>query len=285
MNMGTGAESAPGARRLPTPEEWSSQRPARVLVAAVIGLGLMTVAALGGAGWALLSGRSAPGLVLLGVAFVLGHVCGLGVSTLWTPRGNGSPGKLVTCPVGHDHRSVAFRYSLWPYYWLTATLVVTIAVVGVFAVVPATSGGGGPLALAAALAMLILAVSWFLIVMLWLAPGRVVLCPDGVFHRGLAFTHFVPWFAIYDVAAGWDGVPMIVVKASPSDGTWLRRYTGGFGTAETRFLPFLVVRNRWLASDPTILLHALRYYHDHPDARVELASPAGVNRIDAGGLV
>jgi hypothetical protein len=41
---------------------------------------------------------------------------------------------------------------------------------------------------------------------------------------------------------------------------------------------------RTLAIDPALLLEALRYYHQHPQARAELATPAGLARMRHGQL-
>lgn len=111
---------------------------------------------------------------------------------------------------------------------------------------------------------------------------RTSLSSIGVYHRSVTHTHFVPWYAIAEISAVWAGLPLIVAKAAPSEGTRLVRYLGRFGTQD--FLPFLVVRARWLATDPVVVYDVLSFYHAHPDQRAELATPAALERI-AGGRI
>lgn len=47
----------------------------------------------------------------------------------------------------------------------------------------------------------------------------------------------------------------------------------------------MAVQGRWLGVDPALLYWALRYYHEHPEARAELADERGVQRIRTGALL
>ncbi len=101
-------------------------------------------------------------------------------------------------------------------------------------------------------------------------------------HRSLTSTHFIPWYAIVGVSADWIGTPIIAVKAFPSADTRVRRSMGRFGSGEVQFLPLMVIRTAWLATDPTTVYHALSFYHAHPELRAELATPEALDRIGNG---
>jgi hypothetical protein len=270
-----------GRQALPPPAGWAGHRPGVWIVLGVGYLAAMTLGAGGLAVWALLSDQPATSLAFALAAVYLAHVVGLGVWGLWgSPRPRRSDARAST---DDDSGGVSFAYSTWAYYWLTATLVMTIlGVAGFAAAVAATATTGGLLA-ACLLALMTVVRLWFVVTMLRLAPGRLTLSPTGIHHRGLTHTHFVPWYAIFEISAVWVGFPLLVAKAFPSEGTRLIRHLGRFGTQE--FLPFLVVRARWLATDPVVVYHALSFYHVHPDQRAELATPAALERISSGRIV
>jgi hypothetical protein len=106
-----------------------------------------------------------------------------------------------------------------------------------------------------------------------------------VYHRGLTSTHYIPWHVIVAVSAGWLGTPIIAVKATPSDDTRVRSYMGRFRSGEVQFLPIMVVRAVWLATDPTTVYHALSFYCSHPELRAELSTPDALDRISSGRAV
>jgi hypothetical protein len=247
----------------------------------VLGLAYLAVMTLGTGGvsvWALLSGQPAIGLAFAVATIYLGHIVGFGVWALWgPPRLHRRGAHRSTDPAG-----VSFHYSTWAHYWLTSVLLLTaLGLAAVAAVAAATATTGGALA-AALLAIVALVLLWFLITMLRLAPGRLTLSSAGVEHRSLTHTHFVPWYAVFEISAVWAGFPLLVAKAAPSEGTWLIRHLGRFGTQD--FLPFLVVRVRWLATDPVVVYNALSFYHAHPDQRAELATSAALERISSGRI-
>jgi len=112
-----------------------------------------------------------------------------------------------------------------------------------------------------------------------LRRGYVALSPDGVYHRGWAFRADAPWDGIISVeAAELDG-PLIHVIVTTDGGAWIERTSRLWKQEELAFAPSLAIRGRWLSVDPALLYHALRYYHTHPEACPELASPAGVQRL------
>jgi len=270
-----------GRHVLPPPAGWAGHRPGAWIV---LGLGYLAALALGAGGasaWALLSGQPMTGLAFALGAVYLAHIVGLGVWGLWGPPRPSRTGALTSTDNGPS--GVSFPYSAWAYYWLTAILVMTTLGVGVITAFAAATATAKGLPVVAILVVLTLGPLWLLVTMLRLAPGRITLSPTGVYHRSLTFTHFVPWYAIVEISAVWAGFPRIVAKALPSEDTRLIRYGGRFGTPE--FLPFLVVRARWLSADPVVAYHALSFYHAHPDQRSELATPAALERISNGRTV
>ncbi len=117
-----------------------------------------------------------------------------------------------------------------------------------------------------------------------LARGSVALSPHGVFHRSWSFRSYAPWDSVIAVdAAEMDG-PLISLIATSDGGAWFERTSRLWKQEEMALAPSLAIRGRWLSVDPALLYHALRYYHAHPEARAELASTAGVQRLQQARL-
>lgn len=259
----------PGAS-IVVPDGWPAARRSPLIVFTAGFFALAAAAALGGAAWAVASGEAAAAVLLMVGAVFAAHLAGLSISLSRRPRtpaGAGVPGVTE-----RGERGLSFSYAAEPYYWLVAVLVLTTLVligIGVIAVAGSSSGW----VFAVVCTLLSMFFVGFLVVVLRLAPGRIVLTPEGVFHRSLTFDHFVPWFAVYDVVAEPAEAPMVVVKAHPSDGTRLRRYIGRLGAYESQFLPFVVARAYWLGGNAVPAYQALAYYFRHPDRRADLATP------------
>jgi hypothetical protein len=213
-------------------------------------------------------------------AIFLGHVVGLSSRIWWPHQRPIQPSTLTATPDGT--KGVTFPYSAWPYYWLTAVLVMTELVALAVTVATALSATVVGVMLAVVIGALATGVGWFLVTMLRLAPGKLLLSPAGVDHRSLTSTHFIPWRAIVAVSAEWIGTPIIAVGAFPSEETRVRRYLGRFGSGEMQFLPVMVIRTAWLATDPITVCSALSFYHAHPELRDELATPEALDRIGNG---
>jgi hypothetical protein len=268
---------------LPVPAGWTEQRFSLRFTVSVCFLTVLALGASAEAAWAFGTGRPVPGALIAAGAAVIGHVAGFGIYVWRTPRRSRGTGVLTTTPEGA--MGVRFGYSAWAYYWLTAVLILTelgLLVVIVVAAATATIVGA---VVAAVVGVTGLAIGWFLVTVLRLAPGEITLSRVGVYHRSLTFTHFAPWHTVFDVSTGWLGTPIIVVKAYPSQDTRVRRYGGWFGARELQFIPFMVVRTYWLADDPATVYHALSFYHSHPDLQPELAKPDALNRISTGRAV
>ncbi|GAB1690918.1 hypothetical protein [Krasilnikovia sp. M28-CT-15] len=160
-----------------------------------------------------------------------------------------------------------FPYSRWAYYWLSSVLAGVVLIAAALAV---EFGAAGSWVMVVILAAIALFLAWFLLAMLRSAPGRVVVTPTGIYHRTLAFEHFVPWEAVIEVSAQEGQIPRIIVEAMPSTGTRERTYLGRLG-AGVEGLPFLVVRAHWLGANARPAYLALKHYFLHPDERTGLA--------------
>ncbi len=273
-----GAEPA-----LPTPAEWSGgQLPgaarATVVFLVILSIGLVVAAVVAFAG-----DDPAGGVISTVAALILGHVAGFGLWVWRTPRRSGRTGTLSATPDGAT--GVRFGYWFWTYYWFTGLLLIGVLALLALAVVGGASGApaGGIIAIPAGIAAL--ALGWVLVTVLRLAPGGITMSPAGVYHRSLTFTHFVPWEAVVAVDAGWLGTPVIVVKALPTPEMRVHRYTGRFGTAELRLIPYMAVRSYWLATDPATVYHALAFYQAYPRLRAELGTQSALDRIGGGNAV
>jgi hypothetical protein len=273
-----------GATALPIPSAWTEDRLPLWLRFSV---GFMAVLAGGMAAeavWLAVAGEPLSGVALAGASLYLGHVVALGKRFLGRPRQRSSRmGTLTSASDGAT--GVTFTYSAWPYYLITAVLVMSDLVastVGLGAALSATVLGA---VVAIAVGILVLITAWVLVTMLRLAPGKVVLSPAGVDHRSLTSSYFVPWHAIIAISARWFGTPVIAVLAMPSPDSRVRRYLGRFRSGEVQFLPIMVIRGAWLATSPTVVYHALSFYQSHPELRTELDTPDAVDRIRNGKAV
>jgi hypothetical protein len=272
-----------GRATLPTPSGWAQQRPSMWLRFSMWFVAAIAISMAAEAAWLAGTGQLPAGVPLVGAALFLGHVVALS-RRVWRPRRRSS--RTGTFTQGPDGATgVTFTYSAWSYYLVAALLVMSelvLIAVGLGGALSATVVG---VVVAIVIGAVALVVGWVLIIMLRLAPGEVVLSPAGVYHRGLSSTQFVPWDAIVGVSALWVGTPIIAVWAMPSPDIRVRSYTGRFGSRELRWLPTMLIRTAWLATDPAIVYHALVFYASHPDSRTELGTPDGLDRISNGRAI
>ncbi|GGN92380.1 hypothetical protein GCM10010112_79510 [Actinoplanes lobatus] len=201
-------------------------------------------------------------------AILAGHVTAIGITGLRHPRPATEPPSAGVNDRGES--GLAFPYARLPYYLITVTLVLVALLAAGFTAVMAAGGSATGWVLAAISGGFAVFASWFLIVLLRLAPGTIVLTPSGIYHRSLVLEHFVPWDAVVDVQARDGPNPWITVKALPMDGTRERRHTGRLHTFEGGLLPFLVARTSWLGANAVPAYQAIRFYFDHPDQRPQL---------------
>lgn len=287
-----------GVAVLPWPAEWSTPRETttKVLAAELLGFILLVV------GWfgTLTLGpeeRGGPAVVVGLGACCVGMLTALDLRMLRLRR-RGSSKAVSLHATGSPYDGVAISYSSRVYRLFRPFLLVTGVIVAGYAAGSALGFGlppsGPPAGVAAltggaAVCLLLAWVAWLLWVVVEIADGRVVraclvLCPGGIYHRSYTFEHFVPWHAVVDVCARELRGPAIVVRALPADGTYVRRTNRLGRQQEFKLLPFLVVPGRSLVVDPAVAYHAVRYYEAHPEAREELLTSAGEQRVRSGQL-
>jgi hypothetical protein len=253
---------------------------------------------------------SAAGLVLAltgrgaergaGAAIALFFLACLLVAPLFAPGRRGGRLRLETLRVGDRHeRGILVPYSgLRMAMVLGATACLALAMLGfvvfadAFADDPGESpwpvrlvgavgvgffGGGGLVAARRG----------------WGRRWRLLLTPSAVVIAMAGARTVVPWEAIQQVQASEvtthvRGVavtePLVGIDLSDPEAI-------STGPLERLLLPVnrrlaadLTLPVRTLAIDPALLLEALRYYHQHPQARDELATPAGLARMRHGQL-
>jgi hypothetical protein len=246
-----------------------------MVVLGTVVLGAFTAAAAAAAVWQILQGDVVTALALAGVAAYLGHVFGLALhGVLAGRRRNDATGVTPTAD------GLTFRYAAAPTYWLAATTGLTTVLLVGATILAALQGGVQGYVIAAVLALGAALLGWFFVVLLRLAPGRVVVSVNGIHHRGLTFTHDVAWHAVRDVVAAWSNGPLVVIKTMPSSDTVTHNYLGWTRTSSRPLSPFTTVPGTWLAADPAALLRVVAYYLLNPDDRAELATAASLRRIN-----
>ncbi|WP_250002096.1 hypothetical protein [Actinoplanes sp. M2I2] len=257
----------PNPIHAPAPEGWPRPKRSARLVFAVGYLGLFALGMFAGSAWAVYTDQIGAAVLLLFGGLGFGHLAGLAAGQLRLPQGEG---RATTGTTDDGEIGLTYTYARAPYYWLITTLaLVTLASLGVTALglLAAETAGWVVAAIAAASAGWLL---WLLILVVRLAPGRVVLTPTGVYHRSLTFEHFVPWWAVTEVVADQEAHPVIAVKAYPSEGT---RRSGRFGTYEGRYLPIMVIRSYRLGANTLPAFQALHHYFHNADQRAQLSAP------------
>jgi Bacterial PH domain len=187
---------------------------------------------------------AARSLYLALVAVYVGHLAALCLHSWRGGRPRADDTGFRETPAGLE-----FRYGWVPTYLLGAFLGMTTVGLAVLTAVAVADRRWFVAALLGAAALFLV---WFLVVFGKQAPGRVVVGPDGVHHRGLTFTHFVPWEAVVDVAALWDGAPVVALRTIGSPAIVTRNHLGA-GPAVDQ------VHGRWLAADPVRLLRAVAH--------------------------
>jgi hypothetical protein len=259
-----------------TPGDWPRSRPTTRIVLSAVFLAVLTLGALAAAARAAAIGDRTAAIWLGAGTVYLGHVVGVGVGAWFLPRRGGrspAPGRTDNGEPG-----LAFPFRRAPAYWIVALILMTVLVLLAWAVALAAGGPVGWL-----LAVLTALPAGYLIrlvvAFLRFSPGRLVLAPDGVYHRSQTFEHFVPWHAVSGVVAAPDRIPMLVIEAHPGTGIRLRGLTGMLGGHEAQMLPNVAVRALWLGAFAIDAYRAADYYFRHPDRRADLGTPAVVENI------
>jgi hypothetical protein len=198
---------------------------------------------------------------------LFGHLTGMSISFYRTPQPASGPPLVSVTDQGE--RGLAFRYSRLAYYWLVALLVLLIIFFAGLAFALARRGSPIGWVIVAVAVLSAIFLLWFVVTILRLAPGTVVVTPGGIYHRSLAFEHFVPWAALVDVQAREGRSPRILVEASRTAGTRERPHTGPFG-AGIEGLPSMSIRAYWLGANALPAYVAIRHYFRTPGDRPNL---------------
>jgi hypothetical protein len=256
------------------PAEWTGQRRSGLLLFGAVFIGLFTLGTAAAAVRQITRGDPVGAVTLVAITVYFGHLTALSLHSY-----RGGARRNDTTGVRQEPDGLVFRYASAPIYLLTAFLGMTVVALIVLSIVSAARADTGGYAIAAVTGVLAILLIVFLAVMLRLAPGQVVVGPDGVHHRGLTFTHFVPWSAVTDVAALWAHGPVIFIRTIGSPETVTRNYLGRSTPGPQALSPFDTIIGRWLAADPALLLRTLAHYIVHPADRQELGSEAALRRI------
>ncbi|MCY1136402.1 hypothetical protein OWR29_00215 [Actinoplanes sp. Pm04-4] len=250
------------------PPEWTGQRRSGILLFGGVFLGLIALGAV--------SQLSRGPFIFAVVAVYFGHLAAMSLHSY-----GGGRRRTDTTGVQETAEGLVFRYAAAPTYLVGAFSVLTIVALAGLSIAAAAQATVEGYVICVAVAVLAVLMLVFLVVFLRLAPGRVVIGPDGFHHRGLTFTHFVPWEAVSDVAALWAGSPVVFVHTIGSPRTLTHNYLGRDTAGPRTLSPFDTVSGRWLAADPGLLLRALAYYIGHPADRSELAAGTALRRVTA----
>lgn len=165
-------------------------------------------------------------------------------------------------------------------------LFLVIAVVSVVALA-AAGFRNGALRLEAVVSLAFVAyLSWFAVEALRrrVVRGALILSPHGIYHRSGSFDSFLPWDAAVSVTAGELDGQLITVTAYANAEPWIQRRSRMWKQPELKLAPHTAIRGMYLSVDPGLAL-TLRYYLDHADARQELATAQGVDRVRSGRVV
>jgi hypothetical protein len=113
----------------------------------------------------------------------------------------------------------------------------------------------------------------------------LILSPRGIYHRSWSFDNSLAWESAASVTAEEGDGQMITVTAYQNAEPQFQRRTRMWKQPELTLAPRMAIRGMYLSVNPALVLHTLHYYLDHPDARGELATEVGMNRVRDGRVV
>jgi hypothetical protein len=280
-----GATSAAG--RLPWPEAW----PAKQGLWMLLGIGFLALLAAVMVGLAIAGEREGDrAMTIIGssTAAILILVVAGAAPVHLRMRRRTRTGVITARTTGTGEAGVSMPNSSWLFVWSVALMVMVAGCAAAVAFVVTTTEGA--FSHARSLVLLVVGTAaalygaWFILEVARgkIARGGVVLSPSGVGHRSLFHEEFVGWRDVLDVVPGYDRGPIIALVAAPHA---VRRRLTTRLALRRRLPPGVVeIRGTTLAVDPALLLHALTYYRARPDARSELATSVGLQRISGGRL-
>jgi hypothetical protein len=233
-----------------------------------------------------------------GAAIALFFFACLLVAPLFAPGRRGGPLRLETARLGDRHeRGVMVPYSgLRMAIVLGATACLALAMLGfvVFAGAFADDPGESPwpVRLVGAVGVVFFGVGGFIAARRgWGRRWRLLLSPSAVVIAAGGARTVVPWEAIQQVRATEvttyaRGVrisePLVGIDLSDPEAIQSGPLERLLLPVNRRLAADITLPVRTLDIDPALLLEALRYYHQHPRARAELATQAGLARVQHG---
>ncbi|MGH3979219.1 MAG: hypothetical protein ACRDRZ_09500 [Pseudonocardiaceae bacterium] len=270
---------------LPWPDEWFPPvRPRHIVL--VAGMSLVALAILAAGILALVDDNTGAAVVLILMSPILVLLTAWGFLALLRGR-HRDPSVVDSGYVSEVGKpATVIPYSLPVFACYVLLVFAVLLFFGFFAValsaVGARDGFGDPAVLVPLAISGVASISclYFLFTVIRgrLGRGSLALMPDGVYHRGWMTRSFVGWDEVlsvraYEVLHG----PIIRIGSVGNDHS---------SVAPTSSGPVreIEVRGRLLSVDPALTYHALRYYHEHPEARAELAGDAAVRRLRSGAL-
>jgi hypothetical protein len=285
------AEVDPLSRLLPWPPQWPVPQPARY-VSTIVFLALFGLAALAAGVSFFVPAFDGDGLYLLVVAApLLFGVAAIVVITRLRLRDR-STADVHTGhidEVGEDGLVIPYSRSLGAVYVvILAVSLLFFAVIAVASVVALADEFYGGLAFQAVVMLgFSLYVARFVldVARKRLVRGAVVLTPNGVYHRSWAFDSFLTWEQIESVAAGRGGGQLVSLTAQDDAEPQVRSRSLFWKQPEYKQLPHTAISGRYLAIDPALAFHTLRFYWATPDARPELGTDTAVERLREGDVV
>jgi hypothetical protein len=278
--------------RLPWPPSWSRPGLPRA-VATVVFLGLFgLIGVVAGVSIFLPGFHDARAYLLVLAAPLLFGVAAIVVFTRLRVRGR--PTTTVRCEqteVGGPGLVIPYSRGLSATYVLvcvtTLLLFAAVAVVSLIALF-----APGPLDVALLVQSVVCLgfagyLGWTVVEMVRerLRRGAVVVTSGGVWHRSWAFDSYLPWEQAVSVSAGEMDGQLITLAAFGNARPQITRRSRLWRQPEYKLAPNTAIRGMYLAVDPGLAFHTLRFYHQNPAARTELGTEAAVRRVRSGDVV
>jgi hypothetical protein len=231
-----------------------------------------------------------------GAAIALFFLACLLTAPLFAPGRRGGPLRLETVRLGgRQERGILVPYSgLRMAMVLAATACLALAMLGfvVFADAFADGESPWPVRLVGAVGVMFFGVGGLVAARRgWGRNWRLLLTPSAVVIAMAGARTVVPWEAIQQVRASEvtthvRGVtvsePLVGIDLSDPEAIQTGPLERLLQPLNRHLAADITLPVRTLDVDPALLLEALRYYHQHPQARDELATQAGLARVRHG---
>jgi hypothetical protein len=236
-----------------------------------------------------------------GAAIALFFLACLLTAPLFAPgRRRGRP-RLETLRVGDRHElGILVPYSAWRTVVLLAAIAcLALAMLGFVVFADAFADGSGeplwPLRLLGAFGVAFFGLGGVMVARRgWGRRWRVLLSPSALIIAAGGARTVVPWDAIQRVRATEVrsyvggvrvGEPLVGIDVSDPQAIQTGRLGRLLLPLNRRLAADLALPVRTMDLDPQLLVAALRYYRQHPQARAELATDAGLARLQDGRFI